>query len=79
MHMSATVTAKGQITIPKAVRDHLGIRPGSKVDFRRLEHGQIAIVKAGSTDRRSRIGRMRGTARRDWTTDELMSLLRPAD
>jgi AbrB family looped-hinge helix DNA binding protein len=33
--MSTTVTAKGQVTIPKAVRDMLGIGPGSQVDFRR--------------------------------------------
>lgn len=33
--MSTTVKAKGQVTIPKAVRDMLGIGPGSQVDFRR--------------------------------------------
>jgi AbrB family looped-hinge helix DNA binding protein len=33
--MTTTVTAKGQVTIPKRVRDLLGIVPGSKVDFRR--------------------------------------------
>lgn len=33
--MTTTVTAKGQVTIPKPVRDFLGITPGSKVDFRR--------------------------------------------
>ena len=32
--MATTVTSKGQVTIPKSVRDHLGIRPGSRVDFR---------------------------------------------
>ncbi len=33
---SATVTSKGQITIPKDVRDALGIEPGTKVDFVRV-------------------------------------------
>ena len=28
-----TITVKGQVTIPKAVRDHLGVGPGSEVDF----------------------------------------------
>ncbi len=31
--MLSTVTDKGQITLPKALRDKLGIRPGSKVEF----------------------------------------------
>jgi antitoxin PrlF len=76
--MAATVTAKGQITIPKQVREHLGIQAGSKVDFRRLDDGQVAIVRAGG-DKRSRISKMRGTSKRGWTTDELMALLRPSD
>lgn len=29
----ATVTSKGQITVPKKVRDALGLHPGSQVDF----------------------------------------------
>ena len=31
--MATTVTSKGQVTIPKPVRDHLGIGPGSQVAF----------------------------------------------
>jgi len=31
--MLSTVTDKGQVTLPKALRDRLGIRPGSKVEF----------------------------------------------
>lgn len=30
---SATVTSKGQITIPAEVRERLGLRPGSRVAF----------------------------------------------
>lgn len=29
----ATMTSKGQITVPQAVRESLGLRPGAKVDF----------------------------------------------
>jgi antitoxin PrlF len=32
----ATMTSKGQITIPKDVRDELGLEPGTKVDFVRI-------------------------------------------
>ena len=31
--MAVSVTSKGQVTIPKRVRDALGITPGSKVEF----------------------------------------------
>lgn len=31
--MLSTVTDKGQVTLPKAIRDRLGIRPGTKIDF----------------------------------------------
>lgn len=32
--MSTSVTSKGQVTIPKEVRGRLGIRTGSRVEFR---------------------------------------------
>ncbi len=31
--MLSTVTDKGQITLPKAIRDRLGIRAGTRIDF----------------------------------------------
>ena len=38
------VTVKGQVTIPKEVRDHMNIRPGSEVEF--VRQGEyFAIVK----------------------------------
>lgn len=43
---SATVTSKGQITIPAQVRTALGIDPGDKVEFVELEKGQFAMVAA---------------------------------
>jgi len=37
--MPMKVTAKGQVTIPKAIRDLLGIEPGSNVTFALAEDG----------------------------------------
>jgi antitoxin PrlF len=43
---TATLTSKGQITIPAAVRAALGLEPGSRVEFVELESGQYLIVAA---------------------------------
>ncbi len=43
---SATVTSKGQITIPALVRAKLGIATGSKIEFVQLANDQFAIVPA---------------------------------
>ena len=72
---AATVTTKGQITIPKAVRDALGVKAGSKVEFKRLEGGAIVLAKLGSKPQ-SRFQKMRGSAGPGPTTEELMALLR---
>jgi AbrB family looped-hinge helix DNA binding protein len=40
---TATITSKGQITIPKPVRDELGLREGDRVAFRVLEDGRVVI------------------------------------
>jgi antitoxin PrlF len=40
---AAMTTSKGQITIPKGVRDELGIVPGTKIDFVRSSDGRYWI------------------------------------
>lgn len=74
--MAKTVTSKGQVTIPKPVRDYLGIEPGSEVNFRRADDGHIIIERADGTRPPSRFAKMRGSAGPGMTTDELMALLR---
>ena len=39
----ATITTKGQITIPKEVRDHLGVDAGDKVDFIVQRDGTVSV------------------------------------
>ena len=41
---TATMTSKGQITVPKDVRDALGLKPGSKVVFVDVGGGQYRLV-----------------------------------
>ena len=40
---SATLTSKGQITIPKEVREHLGIEPGDRVSFNIGSAGDVTV------------------------------------
>jgi AbrB family looped-hinge helix DNA binding protein len=74
--MGTTVTSKGQVTIPKAVRDFLGIGPGSAVEFRRVEDGKVIVVPLDDKRPTSRFARLRGHAGGGMTTDEIMSLTR---
>ncbi len=43
---TATLTSKGQITIPTKVRSALGLDAGDRVEFVELEKGQFAIIAA---------------------------------
>ena len=74
--MATTVTSKGQVTIPKPVRDHLGIGPGSQIAFRRLADGTIVIEKADGTRQPSRFAEVVGSAGPGLSTDEIMAMTR---
>ena len=74
--MTSTVTSKGQVTIPKPVRDHLGIVPGSQIAFRRAADGSIVIERADGTRPPSRFEKLRGSAGPGPSTDEIMAMLR---
>ena len=41
--MLATVTDKGQVTVPKEIRDKTGIAPGSRLDFELQEDGTLRV------------------------------------
>ena len=43
MAMQATITSKGQITVPKAIREQLHLRPGDKLDFLLEEGGGLRV------------------------------------
>lgn len=74
--MTTTVTAKGQVTIPKAVRDLLGIVPGSQVDFVRTADGNIVLARADKKRPVSRFQKLRGHAGEGLDTDTIMAMTR---
>ena len=66
----STVTSKGQITIPKEIRDQLGLKPGDRVDFVKDRAGRISL-KAISTDFRSLRGILKSKRSRPLTIEEM--------
>jgi AbrB family looped-hinge helix DNA binding protein len=42
--MESAITVKGQATIPKAIREHLGLKPGDRVKFFVHPDGSVAIL-----------------------------------
>lgn len=74
--MATRVTSKGQVTIPKRVRDYLGLTPGTPVEFDLSDDGRVIVRAAVPTERRSRFAKLRGSATAGMTTDEIMALTR---
>lgn len=75
----STMTVKGQVTVPKTIRDALGLSAGTRVCFEVDDRGQVVLrrVDSVSETRPDRFETVRGSADVPWRTDELMALLRP--
>ncbi len=58
---TGTVTSKGQITIPKAVRDQMGLKAGDKLEFHTEKSGLTSIRRARPTE--NPFEKIRGIAR----------------
>lgn len=79
--MSTTLTSKGQVTIPKRIRDALHLEPGTRVEFSVNASGEVVLQPARRTGikrlaRGDRFDAVRGSADVKWRTDDLMKLLR---
>jgi len=77
--MATTVTVKGQVTLPKKVREAAGIKPGDTVEVRATASGGVYIEKAGAKDdykeRLHALARL-GLIKDGNSTDEIMRELR---
>lgn len=82
--MSTTVTVKGQVTLPKAVREAAGIQPGDRVSVRPRPEGGI-VIEAEEKDKAESayLNKLRSISRRrpvtGITTEELMEMTRGDD
>ena len=69
------VTTKGQVTIPRNIREVLGISPETEISFVE-ENGRFYIVKTNEPKTTGKFRRLRGIATAKMSTDEIMSLTR---
>lgn len=89
MTYHSNMTSKGQVTVPKDIRDALGLQPGQAVAFEIDSHGDARILKANSAEtihRREvefleRLKKAQAVFRQidrspDMTTDEYMAMVR---
>lgn len=75
--MAVHVTSKGQVTIPKRVRELLHIHPGSAVEFQVDPDGRVTLRAVGRARKvKSRFSRLRGKATVRMRTEEIMALTR---
>jgi len=86
--MSTTLTVKGQVTIPKQIRDALDLQPGCKLNFAVNDAGEVLLQKEEQGNKavnnkrvmsgvkKDRFEQVRGKADIQWRTQDLMNLLR---
>ncbi len=82
--MPTMLTSKGQVTIPKRIRDEMQLLPGSPVEFSVNAAGEVVLHPSLPARRMrrpapDRFEAVRGRADVHWRTDDLMKLLRADD
>jgi antitoxin PrlF len=70
--MKARVAERGQVTIPKRLRERLGVKPGTVLEFSE-DHGKLIAVKAGGIDP---VGEVLGCLGKRLNTEAVMAQLR---
>jgi antitoxin PrlF len=70
--MHSVISEKGQVTVPKPLRDRLGIRPGDRLEFAE-EQGRLVVSKGTPQDP---VAAAYGILSLDKSTDEVMRALR---
>lgn len=70
--MKSRVAQRGQVTIPKRLRDMLGVQPGTVLEFSE-ERGRLIAVKNGGTDP---VTEVQGCLGKKINTDAVMTQLR---
>ena len=74
---TATLTSKGQLTLPRRVREHLGVQSGDTIDFIIGSDGEVRI-RAGEVDVSELKGLLRQPGRRPVTLKQMDAAIRRA-
>lgn len=69
----ATLTSKGQVTIPKTVRDALGLETGDRIDF--VDTGKGYLIVPAKRDLKSLRGILKGRRRKPLTIEEMNAVI----
>jgi AbrB family looped-hinge helix DNA binding protein len=69
------ITSKGQVTIPRQIREQFGFLPGTEVEFVATKNS-VQIVKSQPTRGDTLVRRLRGRASIGMSTDEILGLMR---
>ncbi len=69
------LTKKGQVTIPAHIRERLGIKPGSEIEFMEQD-GKVYLMKKQNQIKMKRFRKFRGIATVKLTSNEIMNLTR---
>lgn len=79
--MSYALTVKSQVTLPKAIRQHLGVQPGDAVDYEALPGGRVMIVAAIAARKPAakRFARWAGKGIAGATTEQILRATRGKD
>ncbi|MEO5576406.1 MAG: AbrB/MazE/SpoVT family DNA-binding domain-containing protein [Gaiellaceae bacterium] len=70
------ISTKGQVTVPLAIRERLGLVPGTEVEFE-IDGNSAYLRRADGLSRgQALVARLTGSATIPMTTDEIMALTR---
>jgi len=67
---TSTLTSKGQITVPKEIRDHLKLRTGQRLEFQVAADGRV-VMRPRSRDVRDLKGIVRTSRRKTVSVEEM--------
>lgn len=79
--MSYALTVKSQVTLPKAIRQHLGVQAGDAVDYEALPDGRVVIVAAVGSRKpaANRFARWAGKGIAGASTEQILRATRGKD